>query len=149
MPVISMYLFFCFLSNSCFLAWALSSCLQKNMSLNDKIKYLCINLALNICIVKKGQKTQFEEQYLFAWKKSKELNIIGKNLYDNIPFWKTISLLGPMQQILDIQFIHPTGKVVWVLRRCHGQTIKIEWLKIKLNIIFQINQYDWILKLSI
>ena len=61
-------------------------------------------------IEKKGQKTQFEEQYLFAWKKSKGLNIIGKNLYGNIPFWKTISLLGPMQQILDIQFIHSSNR---------------------------------------
>ena len=62
-------------------------------------------------IEKKGTKDTIWRTVLICLKKkSKGLNIIGKNLYGNIPFWKTISLLGPMQQILDIQFIHSSNR---------------------------------------
>ena len=59
---------------------------------------------------KRDKRHNLKNSTYLLEKKSKGLNIIGKNLYGNIPFWKTISLLGPMQQILDIQFIHSSNR---------------------------------------
>ena len=102
---------FCFLSNSCFLAWALSSCLQKKTwVLTTKSNMYQIGFKYMYCKIEKRDKTYTLKNSTYLLEKSKELTIIGKNLYDNIPFWKTISLLGPMQQILDIQFIHSSNR---------------------------------------